>query len=789
MDGSFESRKTAEYPKHLAVSLAELVVPLLSQNSRDLSVGDALQYIPVKSLQDFPESNEDGGGIHTTPDWSLPDRTTDDGFKTLRRSLFDFILSKNLHKEFLSNIANKSSDPPFTDDIVDAARRIMGEFLQQHSKPADWTIRKHQPMCLSIMHALQFFMPNEDIPLFPSLIEGVCTGFHSDVAPSDCFPPNDKAELPATPLSIHLTNWKSAEKEPQTTMSLVDEEIKQGWVYKFPGSIPDAKQQFSHVAIGRLGVAFSDTRPPRLVVDSSVCGPNDRCKLPERTTLPSAKDVIRCFPLRNNSADLSGFSLDIKSAHKRVVLKESEQGLLGFSLNDSLYFYRVCPFGATFSAYWWQRVGGWILRFFHHAVWIPHAGWLYVDDYLWLQRRDILPLVATFLALLCRILNIPISWRKTELDVSIHWIGWSFHFSAGYINIPQEKRDKLMNYIQQLVRHSRTPRVYLEKVIGLIMWITQLFPFMRIWVRHLYNDLYSIPCTNYSIDPGRWSQLPDCLNDQLQFKRQPASSAIPIGSTLESVRHHDVTSKSDLHNIPIPHRRIWMRIRDPGTDKRILTKNSLRILAIYQHWLEHSSPIVPLRPRPMWCGLAAADAFATSDVCGIGGFIRTASDRCFWFSERLFKQDVTDLRIPIEDDLQEIISALELLAQMAIVFVVSRTFPGHRVPIKIHSFSDNTGAESGSNKLFTMKYPQCLFVEKLCLLSATFSMELDVQHIAGKNNDEADALSRWSGDEVIPHGFVSTDRVRISLSDLWVPRSIPHVVPNDAFLLWKLPTT
>ncbi len=175
------------------------------------------------------------------------------------------------------------------------------------------------------------------------------------------------------------------------------------------------KKRFSHVAIGRLGVAFSDPRPPRLVVDSSVLGLNDRCKIPERTTLPSAKDVIRCFPLRNNAEELSGFSLDIKSAHKRVVLKESEQGLLGFSLNDSLYFYRICPFGATFSAYWWQRLGGWILRFSHQAVWLPHAGWLYVDDYLWLQHRDIIPLVATFLPLLCRILNIPISWKKRNL--------------------------------------------------------------------------------------------------------------------------------------------------------------------------------------------------------------------------------------------------------------------------------------------------------------------------------------------------------------------------------------
>ena len=528
-DGSFASRKTAEYPPALAERFANIVIPLISRQSLDLSLHDALQCLPTKSLDDFPFSTEDGGGLHSTPDWSLPERTTDDVFQKLRHSLFDFILSRNLHKEFLANISKKSPDPPFADEVVEEARKILSEFLRAHSKPTDWTIREHQPMYLSIMHSLQFFMPNEDVPLFPSLIEGVSTGFHDDIVPSGCFPPNDKPDLPSTPLSVHLANWRSAEKEPETTLALVEEEVKQGWVYKFDGSIGDAKQFFPNVAIGRLGVAFSDSRPPRLVVDSSVCGVNDRCKLPERTTLPSAKDVIRCFPLRNNPRELSGFSLDIKSAHKRVVLRESEQGLLGFSLNGDLYFYRVCPFGATFSAFWWQRLGAWLLRFFHQVVWIPHASWLYVDDYLWLQHRDILPLVATFLALICRILNVPISWKKTELDASIHWIGWTFHFSAGYIEIPSEKRTKLLQYIQQLLRHSRIPRTYLEKVIGLIMWLTQLFPFMRIWIRHLYNDLYSIPCTNYSIDPGSWSQLISCLDDDLPISTTTAVIGHPGG--------------------------------------------------------------------------------------------------------------------------------------------------------------------------------------------------------------------------------------------------------------------
>ena len=129
------------------------------------------------------------------------------------------------------------------------------------------------------------------------------------------------------PLLLCQSIWLSGRvlrREPQTTLELVEEEIKQGWVYKFQGSIDDAKKHFSHVAIGRLGVAFSDSRPPRLVVDSSVCGVNDRCKLPERTTLPSAKDVIRCFPLRNNSRELKVFhwiskALTKESSWRKVI--------------------------------------------------------------------------------------------------------------------------------------------------------------------------------------------------------------------------------------------------------------------------------------------------------------------------------------------------------------------------------------------------------------------------------------------------------------------------------------
>ena len=218
--------------------------------------------------------------------------------------------------------------------------------------------------------------------------------------------------------------------------------------------------------------------------------------------------------------------------------------------------------------------------------------------------------------------------------------------------------------------------------------------------------------------------------------------------------------------------------------------SSKRILNILLIWLNHVSPCVLLRPKPLWTGLAAADACAQGPSCGIGGFIKEDESTIRWFSEQYTLQDFRGLEIPLQDDLQKSISGLETLAQIAILWMASKLYPGQRFPITLPSFSDNTGAESGSNRPFTTKFPQCLFLEKMCLMGALYGMELDVHHISvlsGPTNCEADALSRWSGEGSPPYAFEPSDRVRIPLKSLWIPLNEPCLVPSHAFTLWKLP--
>ena len=788
--GQYLSRTTACYPLDLAQAFANLVAPLLGSPSRDWTWDSWHELLPKKALLAPPFGQEDGGGLVSNPDWSMGDRIAADSFKTLRQSWLTRIVDWRLDK-YISLFFNhgEHTAPPFSEETLAPFRQDLEDFLRLHGIDIDWTIREHQPMHLSILHAFSKIMADTDSALFPCLIAGVGTGFQHDIPRSNCFPPMDRDTLEDVPLSAHHTNWNSAEDDLDLTRKLVQEEVDKGWAFPFNGTLEDAQQQFPlGVSIGKLGVAHSDGRAPRLVLDNSVCGLNSRCLIPERSTLPSAKDVLRTFPLRNFQGDHLGFSLDVKAAHKRIVIREEEHGLLGFAVGAQLYFYRVAPFGATFSASWWSRLGGFLLRLFHGMIWLPHVGLLYVDDFLFYQSEFAMPISATLLCILCQLTGIPISWGKCELAATIQWIGWSIHLGNGYIEIPSKKIAKLLGYLQTMIRSSRTSKKNLEKLIGLAMWITQLWPYMRIWIRHWYHDVFSVPATHFSIDNGDWRALPAHLTDDLIFRSKPQGTAIPIGGRLISVRRKSLTSKADLLQVPIPSKRIWLRIRDPNSSKRTISEHSMRIMHQFISWVSHMSPMRPLTPKPYWPGYAAADACASGTTCGIGGFIKSPNNRVIWFSEIYSHEDFSKLQVQLSEDMQRSISAFETLAQMAILFTAAKFFPAHRVPICLKSLSDNSGAESGSNKLWSMTLPLALFLEKLCLLSVSSGIEIDVNHIPGAQNDLADALSRWNQSDSPPCQFALQDRLRISLSDLWLVRTSPSLHPFGVQIPWSLPT-
>ena len=265
---------------------------------------------------------------------------------------------------------------------------------------------------------------------------------------------------------------------------------------------------------------------------------------------------------------------------------------------------------------------------------------------------------------------------------------------------------------------------------------------------------------------------------------RPHQSAIPLGSALLAVRHQPVTKKQDLQHLHIStDKRIWLRLKDPGSSRATIREDSSRVPKLFQSWVSTLVPTRSLCPKPFWSGYAAADACASGDTTQIGGFIQSTSGRKLWFAEKFTHSDFHFLPFSTDPAMQKSISAFETLAQIGLVWLAASFFPGFRIPICLKSLSDNTGAESVSNKMFTTTKAVCFFVEILATLATKTGIELDVSHIPGESNLIADDLSRWSFDSEIPHGFQPESRIRSNLRDLWAPCLKCTKYPSDAHLL------
>ena len=295
--GEWPGDDAAEYPEPLAQNLARLLQPLFSWGSQQ-SGQSLLQHIPLKSVDAPPHSNTDGGGYVSQPDWSKafpsPNR-----FKLLRDKWIPLLLELGLHHELQRKLQTPLSEPPFAIHVVDRFRSLFQQCFQEDMPNMDWSVAQHQPFCLNALEQVSVFMRDADTDLFRSLKPGVSTGFEKDIPPSHVFAPKlNEEDFSPSPLSSHFLNWKSAEDHPDITCSLIQEELRNEWLFAFPGTLDDARARWPlGVALGKLGIAFADNRAPRLVLDNSICGTNGACWIPEKQNMPTASDVIRSFPL------------------------------------------------------------------------------------------------------------------------------------------------------------------------------------------------------------------------------------------------------------------------------------------------------------------------------------------------------------------------------------------------------------------------------------------------------------------------------------------------------------
>ena len=289
-------------------------------------------------------------------------------------------------------------------------------------------------------------------------------------------------------------------------------------------------------------------------------------------------------------------------------MHSSEQGLLLFAFNGTLWRYVVCHFGAKFSAYWWHRGSHYppTPRLLSGPPTQSLAICQYVDDLLAALIRESAHESLLIMILMLTCLGALISWKKASIGDSLVWCGWRFNFAYETVELCAAKRDKLRLQIQDLLSRSKVPRKDLEACIGLLMWATNISQVLKPYLAPLYRLLTSPPGANFSIAPRMWPAFLHCL--VIEWGNKP------------------LHCKTDLPLMSKPTGHTWIRVSDPSCPVIKMTKAAQESL----RWLSPriaAIPTTPLSLPPLLSSLARADAMAEGSQVGIGGWISTNSPR------------------------------------------------------------------------------------------------------------------------------------------------------------------
>ena len=768
-DGSFLTRNTAAYPASLAQSLAKMAAPWLSTETSGVAPVPLATWhslLPARlPWPDLKHRVEDGAGTCST---ARPDPAKfADPFRSLRTSWSRRFLRDGIAVRIAKALTSGSREPPLSESELEPFLSDLRSFLGV-TDDSDWChllrVQPGQPFRLELWHRLCVACSDPDTEYFDLLREGVPLGISSPIPPCKVMAPPGPPDSATIPLQHCESSWKSAIDHSDTVDELLSEELAQGWIAIVPGGDDELRREFPVPAVGKLGVVLAEGRPPRLVVDSSVSGVTCHTALPNRSCNPTLTDVFSSMPLSDSLERLVALVLDVAKAHRRILIRKQDRGLLCFRHKNVLYQCTTLNFGARVSSFFWSRAAGLLVRLIHRLLRVRHSAKIYVDDLLCLLDSASAPVWASHVVVLLLLIKVPLSWHKCALSQKVVWIGWEIDLAVFSVRLDPQKFRRLCDLLRQALSSRRCSTHLLERLTGKLLWLSSLFRTFRPSLAPLYRDQHSFLPTMTALDPQHWADFRSKLSPDLRLLRHIGLAALPPGSHILHIGQNYVSSLAELPLLPADSRRIWIQSAAPHTGICVLSEESCLVLRL---WLDLAASGTEcrslIRPPRIECQ-AFADACATSTTAGLGGFVRLPDGSQLFFRNTFSLAELQGLFpwLPSQASVQSYISSWELLAQCALVHLLHLLLgPGHR-PVHCILRCDNAAAESSSWKglsMDSMASGLCSVLRSFFLLQQRCRISVHIDHVPGIVNDVADALSRSKDPEAL--GFRQQDEVHI----------------------------
>ena len=214
-------------------------------------------------------------------------------------------------------------------------------------------------------------------------------------------------------------------------------------------------------------------------------------------------------------------------SQENVDQRRRRKGGTSFQFDNRTYAYRTAHFGAKTSAWHCGRVSGALLCLIHQLLDFRHAGWVYIDDFLFLFPRSTANLKFTLAVILLPIIGAR-NCNSTPL------LNGTMQPALMMARLPAFKLHKITALTDTLLQNPC--RKNLEKVIGIILWATSLVHHTRFLLTSLYKDLNAIPATNYSIQRTQWAYLLSVLKEDTTVSTHN-NLHLPMGARIVEFKH------------------------------------------------------------------------------------------------------------------------------------------------------------------------------------------------------------------------------------------------------------
>lgn len=497
-------------------------------------------------------------------------------------------------------------------------------------------------------------------------------------------------------------------------------------------------------------------RSPRLVVDSSISNVTANTCLPNRMTLPRISDVVSAAPVSCSAEEMIALVLDVAKAHRRILIHPHDAGLFCFHFNGVLYQCVTLNFGARASGFYWGRVAGLMVRFFHRIIHLRHCLFQYVDDLLcWLDKSSA-PLWLSLLVVSCQVLNIPMSWHKAALSQRVCWIGWSISTQTWSVVLTSTKILNIVDLISKVSSAAKLHVKDLESLIGKLLWVTNLWKHLRPLLSPLYLCLHHPPPTMVRISLAQWDACLRVMDESLVLTSDIGHSSLLKGVRIVRIANTNLSSLQQARSLLHHSRRLWAAISVPTSPVRKLDNLASESFLVWKK-LFQSTPMSFSMLSPMWINCkTTADACADQFSAGFGGTVFLTDERCAWFQFQISLAEAQAVWPWVSSSMQKHISAWELLAQFALIFTISELLGPRSVTVEVPQASDNSAAQAVADKGLSVNPGMA------SILGAYFSFMRwrhifsRIVHIPGHLNDLADALSRFC-----THELSDADRVSV----------------------------